>query len=176
MGCNKTDIFRWRQQPYSTQKTVRQHKLLVIAKAGEIFELSARQTEFLANTAGLSLYPNGRPQTELLPRLLRQCGRRQRRLLYHAAVSERMLQYYLAGRQPSKQALLAILLLLEAEDLPASLNAYGYCLSASLANDAVVRWHLANAGRQGAPADLLLHINHTLDELGLPLLMTKQFK
>lgn len=88
-----------------------------------------------------------------------------------------MLQYYLAGRQPSKQALLAILILLEytdaEEQLQAALNAHGYCLSHSLANDIVVRWFLF-ARPPAEPAALLNDINITLHDLQLPLLMTRQ--
>lgn len=173
LGCNKTDVCRWRQHPYSTQQTVRLHKLKVIQNAARIFSLNELQTESLANTAGLSLYAQVSP----LPGLLQNCSQSQRRRLYHCAVSERMLQYYLAGRQPSKQALLAILILLEyteaEEQLQAALNAHGYCLSHSLANDIVVRWFLF-ARPPAEPAALLNDINITLHDLQLPLLMTRQ--
>lgn len=175
MGCNKTDICRWQRRPYSTQQTVRQHKLNVVTNAAELFSLTELETESLANKAGLSLYL----KPDFLPNLLQNCRPAQRRLLYHTAVSERMAQYYLAGQQPSKQALLAILILLEQTQeepqLQAALNAHGYCLSPSLANDAVTRWFLFAKRPAAEPAALLQNINAALHDFQLPLLMTKQF-
>lgn len=90
-----------------------------------------------------------------------------------------MLQYYMADKPPSKQALLAILILLKQtnteKQLQAALNAYGYCLSHSLANDMVVRWFLFAERPALEPAALLQNINTTLHDFKLPLLMTKQF-
>lgn len=90
-----------------------------------------------------------------------------------------MLQYYLAGRQPSKQALLAILILLEQAEtekqLQTALNAQGYCLSKSLANDMIVFWFLFVQRPASEPTAILQNINITLHDFKLPLLMTKQF-
>lgn len=128
----------------------------------------------MANRAGLSC--SQKPVEADLAQLLRGCTRSQRALLYQTAVSERMLQYYLAGRRPSKQALLAVLILLEqAADEPvlqAALRAQGYCLSESLANDAVVRWFLFAQPRPVLTLELLGNINAVLYELGLPLLIS----
>ena len=89
-----------------------------------------------------------------------------------------MLQYYLAGRQPSKQALLAILILLEqaetGKQLQAALNTQGYCLSKSLANDMIVFWFLFAQRPSPEPTAILQNINITLHEFKLPILMTKQ--
>lgn len=108
---------------------------------------------------------------------LKKCTSGQRRQLYRLAVSERMIQYYLAGKVPTKQVLLAIAILLElpikeAEEL---LWEYGYSLSYSLANDAVVRWFWENNSTLSG-ADLLYEINETLEYLNLPLLMAKQIR
>lgn len=51
------------------------------------------------------------------------------------------------------------------------LKKYGYCLSDSVAADAVVKWFLdtyPNAGEKILPA-----VNEVLEEMGLPLLMTR---
>ncbi len=89
-----------------------------------------------------------------------------------------MLQYYLAGRQPSKQALLAILILLEqaetGKQLQAALNTQGYCLSKSLANDMIVFWFLFAQRPSPEPTAILQNINITLHDFKLPILMTKQ--
>lgn len=107
--------------------------------------------------------------------LLKKCGSGQRRQLYHLAVSERMVQHYLLGKVPTKQALLAIAVILELsmKEMGELLRDYGYSLSHSLANDAVVRWFWENRHDMSG-ADLLYAINDTLDCLKLPLLMTKQ--
>ena len=89
-----------------------------------------------------------------------------------------MLQYYLAGRQPSKQALLAILILLEQAEtekqLQAALNTQGYCLSKSLANDMIVFWFLFAQRPSPEPTAILQNIIITLHAFKLPILMTKQ--
>lgn len=89
-----------------------------------------------------------------------------------------MLQYYLAGRQPSKQALLAILILLEQAEtekqLQAALNTQGYCLSKSLANDMIVFWFLFVQRPTPEPTAILQNINITLHDFKLPILMAKQ--
>ena len=88
-----------------------------------------------------------------------------------------MFEYYLAGRRPTKQALLALAICLELSpgEMGRLLGAYGYCLSKSLPNDAVVRWFLENTG-SGSRSLLLDSINEVLSDLDLPLLMTKNYK
>lgn len=169
LGCTKADISRWSSNPFTTQAVIKKHKLNVVRSAAVLFDLSEDLAESLANKAGLSL----RIHENVLAELLENCGSAKRRLIYHSAVSERMIQYYISGKDPTKQALLAIAICLgmreaEIKDL---LGKYGYCLSASLANDVVVRWYLCNG--IGAAQSLLAGINETLDDLGLPLLMTK---
>lgn len=168
LGCTKTDITRWAQNPLETHGHTKKRRISVVLSAAELFDLSAEEAETLANRSGLSLHP----RKNLLPKLLGHCGSDRRRRLYRV-VSERMLQYYAAGTEPTKQALLAVGITLELprEKLEGLLRSYGYCLSESLACDMVVRWYLDNCG---TPTSALLdEINQTLDELCLPLLMTK---
>lgn len=191
LGCTKTDVSRWKSNPFSTHASTRSHKIKVILKAMELFHLSPKQAESLANKAGLSLFnesltPKSQhplpvhgqaqagPQSEL-KMLLKNCGSRNRKQLYHMAVSERMIQYYLAGKEPTKQALLAITIILElsVSGTAKLLQSCGYCLSGSLANDAVVQWFMEN-NKSASGADLLYSVNETLDILELPLLLTKQ--
>lgn len=86
-----------------------------------------------------------------------------------------MVQYYIAGKEPTKQALIAIAIILEYNEIEIDLllRKYGYCLSKSLANDAVVRWFLQSSDGYHC-TKLLYNINETLDSLNMPMLMTKQ--
>lgn len=76
---------------------------------------------------------------------------------------------------PTKQALLAILTVLNfsSADMDKLLRSYGYCLSESLAADAVVRWFVDNSHSRYNGAAMLNEINDVLEEMGLPLLMTR---
>ena len=133
--------------------------------------LTGEEEELLANRAGLSLARTGGGLSELMEGYDgKQCD-----LLAAAGVSERMFQYYLNGIVPAKQALLAILIALELplERIEDNLRSYGYCLSRSLPNDVAVLWFL-NHNEGSMPSSLLISINAALDEMGLPLLMTKQ--
>ena len=89
-----------------------------------------------------------------------------------AGISERMLRNYKKSI-PTKQVLLAIVIVLELSvlDIDRILRSYGYCLSESLAADAVVRWYVDNS-RQVNGTRLLNEINDVLESMGLPLLMT----
>ena len=110
-----------------------------------------------------------------LAKLLADCGKNKRQLICQLAVSERMVQYYIAGKEPTKQALIAIAIILEFDEdkIDSLLRKYGYCLSGSLTNDAVVRWFLQNNNGYRS-AKLLYLINETLEQLNMPMLMTKQ--
>ncbi len=172
IGCTKADLSRWEANPCSTHLTSRNAKKEVALKAGKLFRLTAEECETLANKAGLS-FGVGNYGLEELIKVSGYPGRRAD-LLRNAGVSERMFQYYLTGKIPTKQALLALAVIME---LPLSrieelLTRYGYCLSKSLPNDMVVLWFLNNDHRETG-ARLLDAINLVLDDLKLPLLMTK---
>lgn len=169
IGCNKTDISRWGMNPMSTHASVKRHKMSVVSSAKELFSLSAAQAEKLANKAGLSLekYEN------VIAPYLRDCRKEVRREIFYTVVSERMVEMYIAGKEPTKEILTALVVLLgvEREKIGSILGKYGYTLSLSLPNDAVVLWYLRNSRRKGLP--LLNDMNSTLDMLGLPLLTAK---
>lgn len=85
-----------------------------------------------------------------------------------------MLRYY-KKIIPAKQALLAIAVSLNLglTETDGLLHSCGYCLSKSSAADTAVMWFLENnTYRNGGR--LLSEINTVLDEMGLPLLMTRQ--
>ena len=84
-----------------------------------------------------------------------------------------MLRYY-KKITPTKQALLAIAVSMNCglSETDALLRSYGYCLSKSSAADVAVMWFINNIYRHGGR--LLAEINIVLDNMGLPLLMTRQ--
>lgn len=137
-------------------------------KAAQLFRLSSEQAEALANSAGLSLNTGIGSLTERLG-----YSGKPKELCVAAGVSERMLRSYKKSI-PTKQVLLAIVIVLDfsVSDIDRILRSYGYCLSESLAADAVVRWYVNNS-RQESGAGLLNKINDTLESMGLPLLMTR---
>ena len=57
------------------------------------------------------------------------------------------------------------------EDMRSILKKYGYCLSESIAADMVVKWFITYQNDEGRK--ILYGINEVLEEMGLPLLMTR---
>ena len=141
----------------------------MIHKAKDFFGLDFGQAEALANSAGLSL--NFKPGS-LTERL--SFSGKPKELCSAAGISERMLRNY-KNAVPTKQALLAILTALNysSAEMDKPLRSYGYCLSESLAADAVVRWYADNSRLKDNGAGLLNEINDVLEKMGLPLLMTR---
>lgn len=152
---------------YSTQS--RASIINVIHKAEDLFGLDSGQAEALANSAGLSLNFNPGSLMEKL-----NYSGKPKELCSAAGISERMLRNY-KSTVPTKQALLAILTVLNfsSADMDEPLRSYGYCLSESLAADAVVRWYADNSRPRYNGAGLLNEINDVLEKMGLPLLMTR---
>jgi hypothetical protein len=170
LGCTKQDISYWQKNPCSTQGVCRKSKIAVILKAADLFGLSNNEKEAFANKTGLSFHQ----QSNGLAEIIKNYKGKYCDLLEMAAVSERMFQYYITGKEPTKQALLAlaISLKLQLEKIDSLLHKYGYCLSKSLPNDAVVLWFLKK-GTHISSSFLLSSIHDVLDDLDLPLLMTK---
>lgn len=141
----------------------------MIHKAAELFKLDAGQAEALANSAGLSLAF----ETGSLTQRLNYSGK-PKELCVAAGISERMLRNYKSS-VPTKQALLAIVIALgfPIPEIDRILRSYGYCLSESLAGDAVVKWYVDRSPSKNNGAGLLNEINDVLEKMGLPLLMTR---
>lgn len=172
MGCNKTDISRWKSNPCSTHSLCVSAKVSVVFNAAQLFNLSEDECESLANKAGLSLLYD---ENISLAMCLKDYNIKTGKLVRSASISERMFQYYRKGKKPTKQALLAILISLDLpiDEITILLRKYGYCLSESLPNDAVVLWFLKNYYTQKNGVMSLDSINEVLERLELPLLMTK---
>lgn len=170
LGCRKTDISRWEYNLCSTHALCKKAKITVIEKAALLFGLTGKESELLANKAGLSLSAH----SNCLADVICQYDGKYCELLEKANISERMFQYYMAGKEPTKQALLAIFISLDIslDDMQLLLKNYGYCISSSLPNDAIVRWYLQHSVKTGN-VSLLYLINEVLDTLDLPILATK---
>lgn len=136
-----------------------------------LFELSLENSEILANSAGLSLHSSCGKLYEFID--LKYKGK-LKDLSENAVISERMLRYY-KKITPTKQALLAIAVSLNCglDEINDLLRSYGYCLSKSFAADIAVMWFIENnIYKHGSM--LLTEINIVLENMGLPLLMTRQ--
>lgn len=174
LGCNKTDMSRWEYNPCSTQLLCKKAKTAVIYNAKLLFDLTLNECENIANKAGFSLceHKNG------LKEIFEDYVGTYRNLLNHALVSERMFRYYITGKEPTKQVLLALAISmgLSLDKIDYLLHTYGYCLSRSLPNDIVVLWFLSKQNNYKNNWYLLNSINEVLYELDLPMLMTKSTK
>ncbi|MDR2889095.1 MAG: hypothetical protein LBV33_04555 [Lachnospiraceae bacterium] len=141
----------------------------IIRRAAEVFALSDRETETLANKAGLSTL--GREDfTEILRGTIASRRISQHLLLGQADVTERMFEYIKKGKRPTKETLIAIAISLdlETEMIQELLRQAGYILSSSLPNDMVILFYLREGQYRGHRA-VLTDINITLSDLELPL-------
>nr|WP_314465693.1 hypothetical protein [uncultured Clostridium sp.] len=172
LGVNKQAVSWWKNHPYSTQ--TRESKKQVIASCAEIFHLNTEESELLANKAGLSLYSE-HDFCGYFRQFLNGGRGRCKSICEAANVSERMFQYIKSQKRPSKETLLAIAISLGLgiDEIQLLLKKAGYALSASLPNDAVVCWFLSGERKTDGVVPVLFHINEVLDELKLPLLMTR---
>lgn len=169
LGCSKQNISYWSANSCSTQFKKSIHS--VIENAAVLFGLSSEESEMLANSAGLTLSPVCGNLHEFLT--IHYKGK-LKDLSGNAVISERMLRYY-KKIAPTKQALLAIAVSLNASlsETDALLRSYGYCLSKSSAADIAVMWFINNNTYKNGSI-LLTEMNIVLDNMGLPLLMTRQ--
>lgn len=169
LGCSKQNVSYWETHSYSTQSKKSIYK--VIHNSIKLFNLSVRESEALANSAGLTLHPQ---EGNLYEFLNTQYKGKLKKLYENALVSERMMRYY-KTIVPTKQVLLAIAVSLNCnlQEIKKLLCTYGYCLSDSVAADIVVTWFVNNRLNISGN-ELLKEINIVLDDMGLPLLMTRQ--
>lgn len=158
--------------PCSTHSICVRTKISVIFNAAELFNLSENECEVLANKAGISLFYD---ENISLESILKNLHIKTGKIVHSASVSERMFQYYLKGKKPTKQALLAIFISLNfsASEMDTTLRKLGYCLSKSLPNDIITLYFLNNFYNKQNGVLTLNLINEVLERLDLPLLMTK---
>jgi len=173
---------KWRTNPSTLTKGNLKYK--TILHAADLFGLSEIETEELANKAGLSIaYLNSietaeAPQNEIFVRYFNDIistHKGKLKDLYDTAmVSERMFRYLRNGEHIKKEPLLAILLTLtrQIDTIQDCLKKAGFVLSKSLPNDTVIMWSIENEPTHNETS-FVYRINTTLDQLGLPLLMTR---
>jgi len=112
---------------------------------------------------------------EQLNNLITLSGRKLTDLCYDALISERMIHHMRKGQHLRKETILALLITLEQdlENIQLILKKAGYSLSHSLPNDAIIMWLMKHEVCFLNGVNRLLKINDVLDELELPLLMTR---
>lgn len=136
-----------------------------------MFRLSSDASESLANSAGLTLsFLDGD-----LYEFLKLHHKGKLKDIYEGAfIGERMLRYY-KKTAPTKQALIAIAvsIVCSLSEVDVLLRSYGYCLSNRSISDVVVIWYMNNSTSVSRHM-LLIEINIVLENIGLPLLMTRQ--
>jgi len=96
-------------------------------------------------------------------------------LCQSALVSDRMFRYIRSGKHLTKESILAILITINCtlDDIQDCLKKAGFILSNSLPADMVIMWTLKNDLPNIKEVNPVHYINETLDNLRLPLLMTR---
>lgn len=172
LGVKKQSVSWWKHHPCSTQ--TKESKKQVIDSCKRVFQLNLEESEQLANKAGLSICGESDFQGHFRQLLGHRRGG-YKSICEAANVSERMFQYIKSQKWPSKETLLAIAISLglELNEIQLLLKKAGYTLSASLPNDAVVYWFLSSEKKKDGNRSVLFYINEVLEDLNLPLLMTR---
>lgn len=107
--------------------------------------------------------------------LITSSGRKLSDLCDEALISERMIHHMRKGQHLRKETIIALLIALEQEleQIQIILKKAGYILSHSLPSDIIIMWLMEHEVYLFDGLNRLLKINHILDELGFPLLMTR---
>ncbi|MDE6558002.1 MAG: hypothetical protein K2K39_02735 [Clostridia bacterium] len=143
----------------------------MIVKAEKLFNLSAKESEELAASAGISLTESDESDKSLYKLVANHYNGTIRELCYQIAVDERAFRYY-KYKTPPKNVLLAVCTVLgfNACRTDSVLREFGYCMSASILTDSVVAFYLRkNTYQNGAKP--LNEINAALYEMGVPALI-----
>lgn len=149
-------------------------KYNVVRDAADLFGLSKYEAEILANSAGLSLKANT-DFSRYLVNLIRNKSK-HKKLYEYAQISERMFQRIKAGRIPTKESLISILVSLELglDEVKTTLEKAGYTLSDSIAWDVVVKTFILEFEDTGNYENAAYKINDVLYDMDMPLLMTRE--
>lgn len=167
IGCTKQKMYYW--QSHMDYGQIRKSVVEVIERASTTFQLSDDEAEWLANAAGISLDYSGGYIVDMLGytgKLTELCDK--------AMVSDRMLRRY-KTKAPTKQVILALCIVSNktTDETDHILRNYGYCLSDCIISDVVIKWFIGESGID--PDMLIFDINETLEKMGLPLLMARQY-
>ncbi|MDE6750256.1 MAG: hypothetical protein K2K21_14525 [Lachnospiraceae bacterium] len=101
---------------------------------------------------------------------------KHKKLYEYAQISERMFQRIKAGRIPTKESLISILVSLELgfDEVKITLEKAGYTLSDSIAWDVVVKTFILEFESTGNYENAAYRINDALYDMDMPLLMTRE--
>lgn len=170
LGTSRQNVAFWENNPCSTH--TKKLKYQVVRNATTLFYLTEQEAEALANKTGLTLY-SGKSFACELEQLLQKYAIKGSVCYKKANVSERMYQYIAKGRNPTKETALALCLSfgLSLAEIELLLKAGGYVLSKALPNDMVIFFLVTHPEECKGP--LVFYINEVLQELQMPLLMTR---
>lgn len=166
LGTTKQRLYYWETRRYATLP--RKAVCPLIAKAEKLFNLSDKESEELAASAGISPTESDESFYELVGKNFKGTIRE---LCYLVAVDERAFRYY-KYKTPPKNVLLAVCTVLGFNGFQTDcvLRKFGYCLSASVLTDSVVAFYLRkNTHKSGIK--VLNEINVALYEMGVPALI-----
>lgn len=101
---------------------------------------------------------------------------KHKKLYEYAQISERMFQRIKAGRIPTKESLISILVSLELglDEVKTVLEKAGYTLSDSIVWDVVVKTFILEFKNTGNYENAAYRINDVLYDMDMPLLMTRE--
>lgn len=170
LGTSRQNAAFWERNPCSTHKKASKYQ--VVRNATTLFYLTGQEAEALANKTGLTLY-SGKSFAYELEQLLQKHGIKGSVCYKKANISERMYQYIAKGRNPTKETALALSLSLDLTlvEIELLLKAAGYVLSKALPNDMVIFYLITHP--EECDSHLVFYINEVLEDLQMPLLMTR---
>lgn len=101
---------------------------------------------------------------------------KHKKIYEYAQISERMFQRIKAGRIPTKESLISILVSLELglDEVKTVLEKAGYTLSDSIVWDVVVKTFILEFENTGNYENAAYRINDVLYDMDMPLLMTRE--
>ena len=159
------------------------HKL--IRNAVNLFSLTHEQTRQLATKIGItvdflqeseSTTQSNEAFADHFNNLLLTYPHKESQLAKDALISERMFNHIKHGKHLSKNAILALLITmgLDSLNIQKALAKAGFTLSLAIPSDVVILWLLDNQAIPATGAKRLDFVNQTLDDLGLPLVESRE--
>lgn len=179
LEISQKNIHKWKNINFSAH-TKNNFKYKLVDKASNLFELNNIEKESLANKAGITMevyrdifFENNKNINfaNHFNNLLNNCSNKISILCDDSLVSERMMGHMRLGNHIRKEAITSVLISmkLKLKDINICLKKAGFILSHSILQDIVVMWLLENNNKCS-----VYNINLVLEDLQLPLLMTRQ--
>jgi len=187
LGVSWQTVYKW-SDPYSSSpaydaRMKTKHKL--IRNAVNLFSLTHEQTRQLATKIGItvdflqeseSTTQSNEAFADHFNNLLLTYPHKESQLAKDALISERMFNHIKHGKHLSKNAILALLITmgLDSLNIQKALAKAGFTLSLAIPSDVVILWLLDNQAIPATGAKRLDFVNQTLDDLGLPLVESRE--